>query len=90
MRALNQHWFVYIVRCIDNSLYTGITTDLVRRLKEHNSPCKGAKYTRNRQPVTLAYFERAESRSDAGKREYHLRKMRVEKKRALIRSTNLS
>jgi putative endonuclease len=89
MLALKQHWFVYIVRCVDNSLYTGITTDLVRRLREHNSPCKGAKYTRNRQPVTLAYFEKADSRSSAGKREYRLRKMRAEKKRALIRSADL-
>lgn len=48
-------WTVYMVRCKDGSLYTGITTDLHRRLQEHNSSKKGAKYTRSRRPVSLVY-----------------------------------
>ena len=53
-------WYVYIVRCNDGTLYTGITKDLERRLAEHNSPKGGAKYTRTRKPVTLVYFEEEE------------------------------
>ncbi len=49
-------WHVYIVCCKDNSYYTGITTDLQRRMEEHNSAKKGAKYTRTRRPVELVYF----------------------------------
>ena len=48
-------WFVYILKCSDNTLYTGITTDIERRIKEHNSSNKGAKYTKTRRPVKLFY-----------------------------------
>ncbi len=67
-------YFVYIVRCEDDTLYTGITTDLQRRLQEHNGPDKGAKYTRVRQPVTLVYHESHPDRSAASKREYAIKK----------------
>jgi putative endonuclease len=68
-------WFVYIVQCNDNSLYTGITTDIDRRINEHNTSLKGAKYTRNKRPVTLVYFEMAIDRSMASKRESEIKKL---------------
>lgn len=69
-------WFVYILRCADGTLYTGVTTDLTRRLREHNGELKGgrgAKYTKARRPVTLAYSETALDRSGAQIREHELR-----------------
>ena len=68
-------WFVYIVRCADDSLYTGITKDVDRRIHEHNNnDCLGAKYTKARRPVVLVYQETCESRSAATRREYEIRK----------------
>lgn len=82
-------WYVYMLRCADDTLYTGITTDLDRRLAQHNGErAGGAKYTRVRRPVELVYQEGVESRSLAGQREAQLKKLpRVEKLR-LIRSPN--
>ncbi|MEW6500340.1 MAG: GIY-YIG nuclease family protein [Thermodesulfobacteriota bacterium] len=77
-------WFVYILRCRDGSLYTGITTDLARRLAEHNAGRAGARYTRSRRPVTLAYAEPAASRSAAARREFELKQLPPAAKRALI------
>jgi len=78
-------WVVYYLRCADNSLYAGITTDLTRRLMEHNTCNKlGAKYTRVRRPVCLAYAEHQENRRLASKREYQLKKLSKEKKEALV------
>ena len=69
-------WFVYIVRCADGSLYTGITTDLERRVAEHNHGAPaGARYTRPRRPVTLVYHEPQTNRSAAARRERALRKL---------------
>ena len=59
---------------MDDTLYTGITTDLAHRVQEHNSSEKGAKYTRVRRPVELVYSEDHTDRSDASKREYHIKK----------------
>ncbi len=67
-------YYVYIVKCADDTLYTGIATDVQRRLDEHNSSDKGAKYTRNRRPVTLVYSEKYPDRSSASKREYLIKK----------------
>jgi len=67
-------YYTYILLCADNTLYTGITTDLKRREKEHNSSDRGAKYTRIRRPVTLVYSEAFEDRSTASKREYYIKK----------------
>jgi putative endonuclease len=65
-----------MVRCSDDSLYTGITKDIKKRIKEHNSGNKpGAKYTRSRGPVTLVYTEEAENRSQAAKREYEIKQL---------------
>ena len=77
-------YFTYIVRCSDSTLYTGITTDLARRLDEHNNSTKGAKYTRIRRPVKLVYSEKYEDRSSASKREYAIKKLSREKKLALF------
>jgi putative endonuclease len=63
-----------MVQCADDTLYTGITSDLGRRIIEHNSSDKGAKYTRTRRPVCLVYFEKHDSRSEASKREYFIKK----------------
>ncbi|VAW63606.1 COG2827: putative endonuclease containing a URI domain [hydrothermal vent metagenome] len=69
-------WYVYLLHCADGTYYTGITTDLKRRLHEHNcDDKKAAKYTRARRPLKMVYFELCESRSDAGSREYELRKL---------------
>ncbi len=78
------NWFVYIVRCQDESLYTGITTDPDKRLQAHNSGRTGAKYTRSRRPVSLVYLEESDSRSAAGKREYAIKQLTVMEKKALI------
>ena len=78
-------YFVYMLKCSDDTLYTGITTDLERRLDEHNNSSKGVKYTRARRPVQLVYSETYETRSEACKREYFIKhKMRREEKKALI------
>ena len=80
-----KQWFVYMVRCADGSLYTGIATDVDRRVGEHNSTSNlAAKYTRARQPVMLVYSETAESRSEASKREYHIKKMTKVAKEKLV------
>ena len=69
-------WYVYLLHCADGSYYTGITTDLKRRLQEHNeNDKKAAKYTRARRPVKMVYFELCDSRSNAGVREYEIRKL---------------
>ena len=78
-------WYVYILRCSDNSLYTGIATDVDRRLDEHNNDNGlGAKYTRTRRPVALVYQENAGSRSEASKREYAIRKLSKQDKEQLV------
>ena len=78
-------WFVYMLRCSDSSLYTGVTTDLKRRIKEHNgegAKGRGAKYTKAHRPVVLAYQERVANRSTAQIRESQLRKLvKVEKEK---------
>lgn len=69
-------WFVYILQCADDTLYTGVSTDVVRRVKEHNGEGrkgKGAKYTKARRPVVLLYQEAALDRSAAQIREAEIR-----------------
>ena len=80
-------WHVYIVRCRDGTLYTGITKDLERRITEHNSEKGGAKYTKPRRPVRLVYSEQAGSRSAAAQREYQIKKVSLKKKNELIDTT---
>lgn len=78
---------VYIVQCNDNSLYTGITTDLERRILEHNGVEKGAKYTRMRQPVILVYSSSFENRSEVSKEEIRIKKLTKKKKLELINNS---
>ncbi len=69
-------WFVYMLRCADGTLYTGITTDIDRRLAEHNGEAGlGARYTRSRRPVALAYSESADSRAEASRREAAIKRL---------------
>lgn len=79
-------WFVYIIRCSDQSLYTGITTDLSRRLDEHNHKINGAKYTRIRRPVSLVWSQACTDRSDASKKESAIKKLRKLKKEQMVLS----
>lgn len=76
-------WHVYLVRCRDGSLYAGITTDLARRLIEHNSG-SGAKYTRSRRPVELVWAEVKRNESYARKREAEIKKMSRAEKISLL------
>ncbi len=80
-------WFVYILRCADDTLYTGITTDVERRVREHNGELKGkgAKCTRARRPVQLIYTELCADRSDAGKREWGIKQLSKNQKEKLIK-----
>jgi len=79
-------WTVYILRCSDNSLYTGITRDINRRLNEHNNDNRlAAAYTRARRPVTLVYQEAHIDRSSASKRESAIKKMSKTEKELLIK-----
>ena len=71
--------YVYILRCADGTLYTGWTNDLEKRLRAHNSG-KGAKYTRSRRPVELAYFESFETKSEALRREAEIKNRSREEK----------
>ena len=78
-------WFVYIVRCDDDSLYTGITKDVDRRIQEHNEGGRlAAKYTRTRHPVVLVYQETCESRSVATKREIEIKLLSRKGKKLLL------
>ena len=76
-------WTVYILKCADTSLYTGITVNLERRLEEH-SKGKGAKYTKQRGPFTVVFTERQETRGQALKREAAIKSMTREEKLSLI------
>jgi putative endonuclease len=80
-------WTVYLARCRDGTLYTGITTNPERRLAQHNAGC-GAAYTRSRLPVTLIYVESADDRSGAQRREYAIRGMTRQEKEALAARGN--
>ena len=75
-------WYVYMVRCRDNSLYTGYTNDPQRRLMVHNAG-KGAKYTRSRLPVTLVYQEEFSDKIEAQKREWAVKQLTKAQKEAL-------
>ena len=79
------NWFVYMVRCNDESLYTGIAIDVERRIDEHNGTGKtGSKYTRARRPVKLVYQEQHVSRSEALKREMQIKDLLKQDKEILI------
>ncbi|MEI6690203.1 MAG: GIY-YIG nuclease family protein [bacterium] len=74
-------YYLYILECVDQSLYSGITTDLVRRLWEHNTSPRGARYTRAHRPCKLVYSREFPDRSRATKAEYELKKLSHEEKK---------
>ncbi len=77
-------YYVYMLECSDNTLYTGIAKDVHKRLKEHNTSEKAAKYTRARRPLRLVYTQELPTRSEALKREYAIKKLKREEKLRLI------
>ncbi len=77
-------WYVYVALCSDHSLYTGVTTDLARREREHNEGNNGARYTRSRRPIKIVYSERVEDRSSALRREYAVKQLSSIEKQRLV------
>ena len=82
---MDKSWYLYILRCGDGTLYTGITTDVEKRLEQHRTG-KGAKYTRGRGPLELVYQETCLDHSQALKREAAIKRMSRQKKEILIKS----
>lgn len=78
-------WQVYILKCADRTFYTGITTDVKRRVREHNDSVLGAKYTRGRRPVKLVYSRKMKNKSLAAKDECRIKKMSRQEKIKLIK-----
>ena len=79
---MEKKWYIYILRCKDGTLYTGITDDVPARLQTHREG-KGAKYTRGRGPLELVYTEVAENRSAASRREWQIKHLKKHEKMAL-------
>lgn len=84
---MTEHHYVYVVECSDGTLYTGYTTDVGRRVTEHNDGT-GAKYTAGRRPVSLRYVEYRPTRSDAQSREYEIKSLSRSEKRRLVATTD--
>ena len=80
--------YTYILKCKDDSLYTGWTNDLKKRITSHNAG-KGAKYTKARRPVELVYYEEFQTREEAMKREYAITQLSRKEKEALIKTRPL-
>lgn len=80
--------YTYILKCKDDSLYTGWTNDLKKRITSHNAG-KGAKYTKSRRPVELVYYEEFQTREEAMKREYAIKQLSRKEKEALIKTKPL-
>ncbi len=85
MPRANVEWWVYVLRCRDGTLYTGVTTDVVRRLAQHNAGT-ASKYTRSRRPVAMVYREAATGHGAALRREFAIKKLSRAAKDALIAS----
>ena len=80
---MDQNWYVYILHCADDTLYTGITNHLDRRLKAHNAGT-ASRYTRVRRPVEMVYYEEAETKGDALRRELQIKALSRSNKMKLI------
>jgi putative endonuclease len=80
----SNRWFVYMIRTSDAQVYTGITTDMARRWREHESGKAGARYFRGRKPVQLCYLEAGQDRSSASQREYAIKSLTATAKKQLI------
>ena len=78
-------YYLYILTCSDGTLYTGIATDVIRRIEEHNSPTLGAKYTRIRRPVRLSYSKEFEDRAEASREEYRVKQLSRQGKLDLVK-----
>ena len=87
MKQLAEHWFVYILRCADGSLYTGIAKDVDRRLEQHSART-ASRYTRSRLPVTLIYQEEPTTKGKALKRELAIKALSRKAKEALIEAVD--
>lgn len=83
-KKIEPRWFLYMLRCRDNTLYTGITTDLERRLTQHNDG-SASRYTRSRKPVKMVYNEICDDHSAALKRECAVKKLTREEKKRLVK-----
>ncbi|HIJ95575.1 MAG TPA: GIY-YIG nuclease family protein [Desulfuromonadales bacterium] len=83
----SKNWFLYMILCSDDSLYTGITTDVERRFRQHADGF-GAKYFRGRQPLRIVYMEDGHNRSSASSREYQIKQMTKAEKQLLHLSTD--
>jgi putative endonuclease len=79
-------YYLYILKCFDKTLYTGITVDLAKRVREHNSSKRGSKYTAARRPVKLVYAKKFRNRSEATKAEYCIKQLSKKEKLELILS----
>ena len=90
MPSRNKSCHVYILKCSDSTLYTGITTDLKKRIKQHNGTGQGgAKYTAGRRPVSLVYFEKYKTHREAARREYQIKQMSRTEKKELIKAVKV-
>ena len=84
MQPSEKAWFLYVLRCADDTFYTGTTTDITRRINEHNTKKCGAKYTKTRRPVELIFWLDFENRSQAQKAEYKFKKLtRAQKEKTI-------
>ena len=82
-----EEWLVYVIRASDDTLYTGITTDIVRRWQQHCSGVGGARYFRGRKPKQLVYLESGHDRASASRREAAIKKLTRRQKQALLKSS---
>lgn len=80
-------YYLYILKCADNTLYTGITTNLKRRISEHDSSKLGAKYTKSRRPVKLVYSKKFKNRSSASRAEIKIKLLNKSQKIQIIQNT---
>jgi putative endonuclease len=85
---LGMDWFVYIIRSDDDSLYTGVTTDVTRRFDEHADGPRGARYFNGRKPVEVVYTEQGHTRSSASRREAEIKKMSRQDKIKLLQTAS--
>lgn len=89
IQVCGARYSVYILRCADGTLYTGITTDTTRRVKEHNGDTFGARYTRSRRPVVLVFSKVLQNRSQASQEEARIKKLSRKEKLALIQKDEM-
>ena len=87
---MSKEWYVYLVRCSDNSLYCGVTIDLNARICAHNTSTRGAKYTRSRRPVTLVWAKKMPNKSKAFQEECRIKKMKKIDKEKLVDNFNVN